>query len=128
MHDSSQNDEIAQEVSCDSLDENMSINNSSLSMTFTTAGREKELLAPILVVLALHSAFHSIINFGGWISGLLSGGICPAPVSLINIHKPCLSVYTRTSEILYIVSIQKYKLRIPQYTFFNTNTPILSSI
>ena len=29
MHDSSQNDEIAQEVSCDSLDENMSINNSS---------------------------------------------------------------------------------------------------
>ena len=33
MHDSSQNDEIAQEVSCDSLDENMSINNSSLSMT-----------------------------------------------------------------------------------------------
>ena len=49
MHDSSQNDEIAQEVSCDSLDENMSINNSSLSMTFTTAGREKELLAPILV-------------------------------------------------------------------------------
>ena len=27
MHDSSQNDEIAQEVSCDSLDENMSINN-----------------------------------------------------------------------------------------------------
>ena len=50
MHDSSQNDEIAQEVSCDSLDENMSINNSSLSTTFTTAGREKELLAPILVV------------------------------------------------------------------------------
>ena len=49
MHDSSQNDEIAQEVSCDSLDENMSINNSSLSTTFTTAGREKELLAPILV-------------------------------------------------------------------------------
>ena len=49
MHDSSQNDEIAQEVSCDSLDENMSINNSSLSSTFTTAGREKELLAPILV-------------------------------------------------------------------------------
>ena len=48
MHDSSQNDEIAQEVSCDSLDENMSINNSSLSTTFTTAGREKELLAPIL--------------------------------------------------------------------------------
>ena len=35
--------------SCDSLDENMSINNSSLSTTFTTAGREKELLAPILV-------------------------------------------------------------------------------
>ena len=29
MHDSSQNDEIAQEVCCDSLDENMSINNSS---------------------------------------------------------------------------------------------------
>ena len=50
MHDSSQNDEIAQKVSCDSLDENMSINNSSLSTTFTTAGREKELLAPILVV------------------------------------------------------------------------------
>ena len=50
MHDSSQNDEIAQEVSCDSLDENMSINNSSLSTTFTTAGREKELLAPILVL------------------------------------------------------------------------------
>ena len=51
MHDSSQNDEIAQEVSCDSLDENMSINNSSLSTTFTTAGREKELLAPILVYI-----------------------------------------------------------------------------
>ena len=51
MHDSSQNDEIAQEVSCDSLDENMSINNSSLSTTFTTAGREKELLAPILVFI-----------------------------------------------------------------------------
>ena len=50
MHDSSQNDEIAQEVSCDSLDENMSINNSSLSTIFTTAGREKKLLAPILVV------------------------------------------------------------------------------
>ena len=50
MHDSSQNDEIAQEVSCDSLDENMSINDSSLSTTFTTAGREKELLAPILVI------------------------------------------------------------------------------
>ena len=49
MHDSSQNDEIAQEVSCDSLDENMSINNSSLSTSFTTAGREKELLTPILV-------------------------------------------------------------------------------
>ena len=29
MHDSSQNDEIAQEFSCDSLDKNMSINNSS---------------------------------------------------------------------------------------------------
>ena len=29
MNDSSQNDEIAQEVSCDSLDENMSISNSS---------------------------------------------------------------------------------------------------
>ena len=51
---------------------------------------------------------------------LLSGGICPAPVSLINIHKPCLSVYVRTSEILYIVNIQKYKLRML------TNTPILS--
>ena len=55
MHDSSQNDEIAQEVSCDSLDENMSINNSSLSTTFTTAGREKELLAPILVFINLSS-------------------------------------------------------------------------
>ena len=52
MHDSSQNDEIAQ-VSCDSLDENMSINNSSLSTTFTTAGREKELLTPILVNLII---------------------------------------------------------------------------
>ena len=49
MHDFSQNDKIAQEVRCDSLDENMSINNSSLSMTFTTAGQEKELLAPTLV-------------------------------------------------------------------------------
>ena len=29
MHDSSQNDEIIQEVSCDSLDENMSKSNSS---------------------------------------------------------------------------------------------------
>ena len=57
MHDSSQNDEIAQEVSCDSLDENMSINNSSLSTTFTTAGREKELLAPILVI------FQSVNDF-----------------------------------------------------------------
>ena len=61
----------------------------------------------IIFVLALHLAFHSIINFGGWISGLLSrvllsGGACPAPVSLINIHKPCLSAYVRTSEILYI--------------------------
>ena len=57
--------------------------------------------------LALHSAFHSIINFGGWISGLLSrvllsGDVCLAPVSLVNIHKLCLSVYVRTSEILYI--------------------------
>ena len=51
MHDSSQNDEIAQEVSCDSLDENMSISNSSVSTTFTTAGREKELLAPIPVFI-----------------------------------------------------------------------------
>ena len=52
MHDSPQNDEIAQDqqVSCDSLDENMSIKDSSLSMTFTTAGWEKELLAPILVL------------------------------------------------------------------------------
>ena len=49
---------------------------------------------------------------------LLSGGICPAPVSLINIHKPCLSVYVWTIEILYIV--QKYKLRMLM------NTPILS--
>ena len=67
--------------------------------------------------LGLHSAFPSIINFGGWISGLLSGGVCPAPVSLFNIHKPYLSVYVRTSEILYIVNIQKYKLRML------TNTP-----
>ena len=59
MHDSSQNDEIAQEVSCDSLDENMSINNSSLSTTFTTAGREKELLAPILVQIILLLHFHN---------------------------------------------------------------------
>ena len=51
---------------------------------------------------------------------LLSGGICPAPVSLINIHKPCLSVYIRTSDILYIVNIQKYKLRMLP------NTPIFS--
>ena len=57
MHDSSQNDEIAQEVSCDSLDENMSINNSSLSTTFTTAGREKELLAPILVFMCAGQYF-----------------------------------------------------------------------
>ena len=54
-----------------------------------------------------YTTFHSIINFGGWISGLLSrvllsGGVCPALVSLINIHKPCLSVYVQTSEILYI--------------------------
>ena len=65
---------------------------------------------------------YSIINFGGWISGflsrvLLSGGVCSAPVSLINIHKPCLSVYFQTSEILYILNIQKYKLRML------TNTP-----
>ena len=51
---------------------------------------------------------------------LLSCGICPAPVSLVNIHKPCLSVYIWTSEILYIVNIQKYKLRMLM------NTPILS--
>ena len=75
--------------------------------------------------LAFGISFHSIINFGGWISGLLSrvflyGGVCPAPVALVNIHKPCLSVYVRTSEILYIVNIQKYKLRML------TNTPILS--
>ena len=60
MHDSSQNDEIAQEVSCDSLDENMSINISSLSTTFTTAGREKELLAPILVI----SVYAAIQKYG----------------------------------------------------------------
>ena len=82
-------------------------------------------LKVIIFVLALHLAFHSIINFGGWILGLLSrvllsGGICPALVSLINIHKPCLSVYVQTSEILYIVNIQKYKLKML------TNTPILS--
>ena len=75
--------------------------------------------------LVLHWAFHSIINFGGWILGLLSrvllyGDVCLAPVSLVNIHKPCLSVYVRTSEILYIVNIQKYKLRMLM------NTPILS--
>ena len=51
---------------------------------------------------------------------LLSDGVCPALVSLINIHKPCLSVYIWTSEILYIVNIQKYKLRMLM------NTPILS--
>ena len=51
---------------------------------------------------------------------LLFGGVCPAPVSLVNIHKHCLSVYVRTSEILYIVNIQKYKLRMLM------NTPILS--
>ena len=45
---------------------------------------------------------------------------CSALVSLINIHKPCLSVYIWTSEILYTVNIQKYKLRML------TNTPILS--
>ena len=40
----------------------------------------------------------------------------------VNIHKPCLSVYIQTSEILYIaiVNIQKYKLRMLM------NTPILS--
>ena len=75
--------------------------------------------------LAFGSTFYSIINFGRWISGLLSrvllsGGICPAPVSLININKPCISVYIQTSEILYIVNIQKYKLRMLK------NTPILS--
>ena len=42
--------------------------------------------------LALHWAFHSIINFGGWILGLLSrvllsGDVCLAPVSLVNIHR-----------------------------------------
>ena len=77
-------------------------------------------LKVIIFVLALHLAFHSIINFSVWISGLLSGGVCPAPVSLIDIHKPYLSVYVRTSEILYIVNIQKYKLRMLM------NTPILS--
>ena len=42
-------------------------------------------------------------------------------ISLINIHKPCLSVYVWTSEILYyVVNIQKYNLRILM------NTPILS--
>ena len=54
---------------------------------------------------------------------LLSSSICPAPVSLINIHKPCLSVYIWMSEILYIVNIQKYKLRMLTNTpniFFNT--------
>ena len=72
MHDSSQNDEIAQEVSCDSLDENMIINNSSLSTTFSfpTAGREKELLAPILVSLLLKACylfdFKRIILVGGF--------------------------------------------------------------
>ena len=81
-------------------------------------------LKVIIFVLVLHSAFHSIINFGGWISGLLSGGICPALVSLINIPKPCLSVYIQTFEILYIVNmnIQNYKLRM----LANINTPILS--
>ena len=79
----------------------------------------------IIFVLALHLAFYSIINFGGWILELLSGvllssGTCPAVVSLINIHEPCLSVYVQASEILYIVNIQKYKLRML------TNTPILS--
>ena len=63
MHDSSQNDEIAQEVSCDSLDENMSINNSSLSMTFISTCQEKELLAPILVLLFLPKIFHHPQNF-----------------------------------------------------------------
>ena len=82
-------------------------------------------LKVIIFVLALHWAFHSIINIGGWITGLLSrvllsGDVCLTTVSLANIHKPCLSVYVRTSEILYIVNIQKYKLRML------TNTPILS--
>ena len=48
-------------------------------------------LKVIIFVLALHSAFHSIINFGEWILGLLSrvllsSGVCPALVSRINIH------------------------------------------
>ena len=50
----------------------------------------------------------------------MSGDVCLAPVSLVNIHKPCLSVNVWTSEIVYIVNIQKYKLRML------TNTPILS--
>ena len=52
--------------------------------------------------------------------GLLSSDVCPALVSLINIYKPHLSVYVQTSETLYTVNIQKYKLRML------TNTPILS--
>ena len=48
--------------------------------------------------LALHWAFYSIINFGGWISRLLSrvllsGDVYLALVSLVNIHKNLISVF-----------------------------------
>ena len=39
MHDSSQNDEIAQEVSCDSLDENMSITQVEQRLLLLPAGK-----------------------------------------------------------------------------------------
>ena len=90
-------------------------------------------LKVIIFVLALHWAFHSIINFGRWTSGLLSrvllsGDVCLTTVSLVNIHKPCLSVYVRTSEILYSQHSEVQIENVNEYpnTFFNTLIIILS--
>ena len=73
------------------------------------------IMTPRSLLMYLFSLGHSSLGLLSKVRLSCSG------ISLINIHKLSLSVYVRTSEILYyIVNIQKYKLRML------TNIPILS--
>ena len=78
------------------------------------------------IIMTPRSLLMYLFSLGHLSLGLLSNSnskvrLFCSSISLINIHKPCLSVYVWTSEILYyVVNIQKYKLRMLM------NTPILS--
>ena len=74
------------------------------------------------IIMTPRSLLMYLFSLGHLSLGLLSKlRLSCSSISLINIHKPCLSVYVWTSEILYyVVNIQNYKLRMLM------NTPILS--